>query len=50
MTSIKIAVLAWAQDKLAGFAMSRPWSTKLSSIVDKIQVRLDALREKQGAA
>jgi len=48
MTAVKIAVLTWFQDKLTGFAMSRPWSPKLSSAVDKIQVQLDALREGGG--
>lgn len=44
MTSIKIAVLSWLQDKLASYAMRRPWPPRLSLVVDKIQFRLDALR------
>lgn len=48
MTSAKIFLLALLQDKLARLAMSRPWSGKLSNVMDKIQVRLDALRERGG--
>lgn len=48
MTSAKIFLLALLQDKLARFAMLRPWPGKLSFVADKLPVRLDALREGGG--
>lgn len=44
-STIKIAVLSWLQDLLVGYAMCRPWSPRLSRIVDRLQMKLDALRE-----
>jgi hypothetical protein len=47
-STLLLAALTCLQDKLARFAMRRPWSPWLSRMVDRLEVLAVALAEKSG--